>query len=44
LIRTGSIHDIYAHHDKDFQIQIGRHDSEEVKKGLYSKLKKQIGL
>jgi predicted RNA binding protein YcfA (HicA-like mRNA interferase family) len=37
LVRNGSNHDIYAHKDKDFQIQIGRHDSEEVKKGLYSK-------
>jgi mRNA interferase HicA len=43
LVRNGSNHDIYAHSDKDFQIQIGRHDSEEVKKGLFNKLKKQIG-
>lgn len=43
LVRNDSNHDIYAHNDKDFQIQIGRHDSEEVKKGLFSKLKKQIG-
>lgn len=43
LVRNGSDHDIYAHKEKDFQIQIGRYDSEEVKKGLSSKLKKQIG-
>ena len=44
LIRNGSNHDIYAHKEKDYQIQIGRHDSEEVKKGLLHKLKKQIGI
>ena len=43
LLRHGSEHDIYSHPDKDYQIQLGRHDSEEVKKGLYHKLKKQIG-
>jgi predicted RNA binding protein YcfA (HicA-like mRNA interferase family) len=43
LVRNGGNHDIYAHPDKDYQIQIERHDSEEVKPGLYYKLKKQIG-
>jgi predicted RNA binding protein YcfA (HicA-like mRNA interferase family) len=43
LIRNGKEHDIYAHHDKDYQIQIARHKSKEVKTGLYTKLKKQIG-
>ena len=44
LVRNGSNHDIYAHEEKDFRIQIGRHDSEEVKKGLLRKLTKQIGI
>lgn len=44
LLRNCSNHDIYAHPDKDYQIQIGRHESEEVKKGLEMKLKKQIGI
>lgn len=43
LYRRGARHDIYRHPDKDFEIQIGRHASEEVKKGLESKLRKQIG-
>ena len=43
LIRNGKEHDIYGHPDKDFEIQIPRHDAHEVKTGLYSKLKKQIG-
>lgn len=44
LIRNGKEHDIFGHPDKDFEIQIPRHDSHEVKTGLYNKLKKQIGL
>lgn len=43
LLRNGKEHDIYAHPDKDFVIQIARHDAQEVKTGLYHKLKKQIG-
>ncbi len=43
LVRHGSKHDIYAHPDKDFEIQIERHQSAEVKTGLFHKLKKQIG-
>jgi len=43
LLRNGKEHDIYVHPEKDFQIQICRHDSEEVKTGLYHKLKRQIG-
>lgn len=42
-LRNGKEHDIYAHPDKEYFIQISRHDSEEVKTGLYHKLKKQIG-
>jgi len=44
IVRNGSRHDVYAHPNKDFQIEICRHDSEEVKTGLFHKLKKQIGL
>ena len=43
LIRNGKEHDIYGHAEKDYEIQIPRHDSHEVKSGLYNKLKKQIG-
>jgi predicted RNA binding protein YcfA (HicA-like mRNA interferase family) len=43
LVRNGKEHDIYAHPDKDFEIQIERHGSKEVKTGLYHKLKRQIG-
>ena len=44
LERHGSNHDIFAHKRKDFKIQISRHGSDEIKKGLEKKLKKQIGL
>jgi len=43
LLRNGKEHDIYAHPDKEFKIQIPRHDSQEVRTGIYNKLKKQIG-
>jgi len=43
FVRHGGEHDIYGHADKDYQIQIERHKSKEVKHGLYCKLKKQIG-
>lgn len=43
LWRDGARHDIYRHPEKDFEIQIGRHGSEEIKTGLFHKLKKQIG-
>jgi predicted RNA binding protein YcfA (HicA-like mRNA interferase family) len=42
LLRNGSRHDIYAHPDKDFQIEIERHSAQEVKAGLFHKLKRQI--
>lgn len=43
LHRNGAKHDIYMHPDKDYLIQIERHGSQEVKTGLFNKLKKQIG-
>jgi predicted RNA binding protein YcfA (HicA-like mRNA interferase family) len=43
LVRKGKEHDIYAHPERNYQIEIERHDSKEVKTGLYHKLKKQIG-
>lgn len=43
LYRNGSNHDIYRHKDKDYPILIGRHGKEEIKKGTFNKLKKQIG-
>jgi predicted RNA binding protein YcfA (HicA-like mRNA interferase family) len=43
LYRHGRKHDVYLHKDKDYPIEIERHDSQEIKPGLYYKLKKQIG-
>ncbi|MDR2087149.1 MAG: type II toxin-antitoxin system HicA family toxin [Dysgonamonadaceae bacterium] len=43
LYRRGAKHDIYLHKDKNYPIEIERHDTQEVKNGLYYKLKKQIG-
>jgi len=43
LKRHGGKHDLYTHPDKDFPIQIERHDSQEVKPGIFYSLKKQIG-
>ncbi|MDR2621489.1 MAG: type II toxin-antitoxin system HicA family toxin [Dysgonamonadaceae bacterium] len=43
LYRRGSRHDIYRHNDKDYPIEIERHDSQEVRPGLFYKLKRQIG-
>ena len=43
LLRNGKEHDNYAHPDRDYKIQIPRHESQEVKTGIYNKLKKQIG-
>jgi hypothetical protein len=40
LLRNGKEHDIIAHPDKAFTIQIARHDSKEVEYGLHQKLKK----
>ncbi|MDR0575460.1 MAG: type II toxin-antitoxin system HicA family toxin [Tannerella sp.] len=42
LYRRGKKHDIYIHKDKDYPIEIERHDSQEVRPGLFYKLKKQI--
>ncbi len=43
LERHGREHDIFAHPEKPFKIQLERHGSSEVKKGLEEKLRKQIG-
>lgn len=40
LYRRGGRHDIYRHPDKDYPIEIERHDSQEVKPGLFYKLKR----
>ncbi|GHT43745.1 hypothetical protein AGMMS49965_18170 [Bacteroidia bacterium] len=42
LDRHGGRHDIYVHPEKDYPIEIERHDSQEVRTGLYYRLKKQI--
>lgn len=44
LHRNGANHDIYRHPDKDYEIQLARHDKQEIPNGTCSKLKKQIGL
>ena len=43
LARNGKAHDIYAHREKNYVIYVPRHDSHEIKTGLYHKLRKQIG-
>jgi len=43
LYRNGKKHDIFRHPDKDYFIQLGRHSKEEIKTGIFNKLKKQIG-
>lgn len=40
LESNGKEHDIYAHNEKDYEIQISRHDSEEVKNRPLSQTKK----
>jgi predicted RNA binding protein YcfA (HicA-like mRNA interferase family) len=42
-VRRGGGHDVYAHADKNYRIEIERHESKEAKTGIYYKLKKQIG-
>ena len=44
FIRHGNKHDIYLHPDNDFPLQIERHWSQEIKKGLMKKIKKQVGI
>ena len=43
LYRHGGKHDIYLHPEKDYPIEIEGHDSQEIRTGLFCKLKKQIG-
>lgn len=43
LHRHGSRHDIYKKKDGIEMIAIGRHDKEEIPKGTFSTLRKQIG-
>lgn len=42
LKRNGANHDVYMN-DKGTILIIERHDSEEIKNGLYQRLKKQLG-
>lgn len=42
LLRHGKKHDIYTKEGRMDQMQIGRHESEEIKPGLMRKLLKQI--
>ena len=42
LWRNGANHDVYRHPDKGDTILISRHGSEEVKNGIYFRLKKII--
>jgi predicted RNA binding protein YcfA (HicA-like mRNA interferase family) len=43
LYRHGADHDLYRHPETGETILIARHRKEEIKKGTYQKLKKQIG-
>ena len=40
--RSGARHDIYRHPEKDFEIQLERHQSQEVRPRLLIKLLKAI--
>ena len=44
LERSGSNHDIYTHPDKKDPLIIPRHGAQEIKKGMYNRLKKQAGV
>ncbi|MDR1343106.1 MAG: type II toxin-antitoxin system HicA family toxin [Prevotellaceae bacterium] len=44
LQRHGSKHDVYRHPDKNYHIEIERHNSKEVATGLLYRIKKQAGL
>ena len=43
LVKHGARHDIYLHPEREDILCIERHGSQEIKKGLYEKLKKQVG-
>jgi predicted RNA binding protein YcfA (HicA-like mRNA interferase family) len=43
LKRHGKKHDIYYHSDKNYYIEMERHDSQEVRNGMCNKILKQIG-
>jgi predicted RNA binding protein YcfA (HicA-like mRNA interferase family) len=43
LLRNGGSHDIYAHAERNVLLKIERHGSQEIKHGLYCKLRKLIG-
>ena len=42
LKRHGKKHDIYYHPDKDYFVEMERHDSQEVRNGICNKILKQI--
>ncbi|MBO4481270.1 MAG: type II toxin-antitoxin system HicA family toxin [Bacteroidales bacterium] len=41
--RRGGKHDLYRHPDKKDILEIERHGSQEIRTGLYFKLKKMVG-
>ena len=43
LWREGTNHDIYRHPQRKEPLLIERHQSQEVRKGLLNKIKKQVG-
>jgi predicted RNA binding protein YcfA (HicA-like mRNA interferase family) len=43
FLKHGSKHDAYVHPDREDILWIERHSSQEIRKGLYLKLKKQVG-
>lgn len=44
LERSGSRHDVYKHPERKDLLIIPRHGAEEIKTGLFNKLKKQVGI
>ena len=41
--RSGGKHDLYKHPEKEDILEIERHGSQEIRTGIYYKLKKLIG-
>jgi len=42
LVRHGANHDIYRHPSKEDTLIIERHDSTEIRRGLFNKIKRML--
>ena len=43
FVRYGKKHDVYLHPNRKDVLYIERHGSQEIRPGLYKRLKKQVG-